>query len=200
MSDPLSAPARIAARVLTKFFTGPILDNTQRGYFCEAMVAEMLGPAARIVSHGWHPWDIEFGDTRADFPQRIRIQVKNSARLQTWQRRGPDADCSFILPYRRRPGAAGPPGVTREERGFLCDLFALCDHPETDRTVADHTDPAQWLVCLLPTDPRLGAITPGDIACLDSRLASATAPAIIRTVRTLAQGIRGRRAPCIRSP
>jgi hypothetical protein len=61
---------------MQEFLGAPVMDNNLRGYWCEAMVAEALGKECRITSKGWAPWDLEIGPTNADYPARIRIQVK----------------------------------------------------------------------------------------------------------------------------
>lgn len=190
-------PDRIRTRLVTEFLSAPILENALRGYLCEAMLAEQLGPLCRITSHGWAPWDLEIGPRTGTCPDRIRIQVKNSARLQTWHAEGhPASDSLFNLTWRHRPSywMRDAADVPCEEEGFLCDLFALCHHPVEDRTLADQTDPAQWQVYLLAADPACGHVTTGEIAACRATLARTGRPSSAqRRPATLAQGIRGRR-------
>lgn len=168
-----------------------IIENSLRGHLCEIMVAEAMGPECRLVSGGWHAWDLELGEPGT--PDFLRIQVKNSAALQSWHSEGSTpSECSFSLTYRARPAffERDNPGVPCEPHGFLCDLYVLCHHPETDPSIADHADPDQWLVYLVPTDPKRGAITADEIERAEQR---APRPrAVMRKPGTLETGIRGR--------
>ena len=188
-------PTAITARLIRDAFDQPLIDNALRGYWCEYMVAEALGPACRHVGGGWHAWDLEVGSGRADDPV-IRIQVKNSARLQTWHRGGAmRSDPSFTLTYRRRPAYFDRDwaGVPCEEEGFLCDLYLLCLHDETDETVADHRDPAQWQFFVVPVTGPLSGVTEEERAWAEEKFRRTNRPVtLIRKPRTLAAGIRGR--------
>ena len=189
-------PSQIQNRVLTEYLTAKILDNALRGYFCEAMLAEALGPVCRIASHGWAPWDLEIGPRAARFPDRIRIQVKNSASLQTWHgSESPPSDSLFNLTWRRRPAYwdRDAKDVPCEDEGFLCDLFALCHHPVSDPAIADQTDPAQWQVYLLAADPALGHITTAEVvACRATFVRTGKPTSTQRRPVTLETGIRSR--------
>lgn len=193
---PVFDGGRVLDRMTREFFDRPVMDNALRGYWCEAMVAEALGPAARIVSHSWHPWDIQIGPDRASFPERVRIQVKNSARLQTWHENGsPPSRCVFHLPYRRLPASFthGAPQVPCEPKGFLCDLFALCLHSEVVPDRADQREPAQWSVYLLPVVGPRQAVTDTELAFAEDALSKgARSSNVVRRPETLSQGIRGR--------
>ena len=71
--------SRCLDRLRDDLLASRLIENSLRGYLCEVMVAEAIGPDCRIVSSGWHPWDLELGEPgTADF---LRIQVKNSAAL-----------------------------------------------------------------------------------------------------------------------
>lgn len=129
------------------------MQNNLRGIYCEYMVADALGPACNIVSHSWNAWDLELGDQAGAFPDRIRLQVKNTARLQPWQIGTLERTrCQWSLPQRRRPAyfSSYNPGIQCEEYGFLCDAFVLCHHPETDENLVDQSDPAQWWFYVVP--------------------------------------------------
>lgn len=95
---------RIEHRVIKEFLSSNLIDNNLRGYWIEAMVAEALGPNCQCVSGAWHVWDLQFGKSQDEYPNRIRIQVKNTARLQTWTHfsRNPSA-CQWELRARRKP-------------------------------------------------------------------------------------------------
>ena len=172
------------------------MDNTVRGLWCEFMVAEALGQQCKAVGFAWHPWDLQFGDNKDLFPDRIRIQVKNSARLQSWhETSGKVTDCKFGLTWRKRPEyfAKDFPDTPCEDQGFMCDLFILCHHPGLTLTQTDHRDPTQWEFFLLPTRGPNIAVTKAEIAGLRTKISEPKASA--RTERqphTLIKGIRGR--------
>jgi hypothetical protein len=174
-----------------------IIENSLRGYWCEQMLAETLGPECKVISSGWHPWDLQIGPDQAEFPERIRIQVKNSAARQTWH--GLDANTSrvtFDLPYRRIPAyfARQFPETICEAEGFLCDIFALCYHPVWNIEEVDQTDPAQWLTYLLPSRPEFGAITEAEYRQVKEGFdLNGKRSSLQRRPNTMELGIRGRK-------
>jgi len=172
------------------------MDNTMRGIWCEYMVAEALGTECKTVGFGWNAWDLQIGESGADLPDRIRIQVKNNARMQVWNAGTKRlSDATFSLPWRRRPDyfERYTPGVPCEAEGFLCDVFILCHHPETDGTSADQRDPSQWEFYILPVRGPNCAVTESEIASMRAHLAKGKARAsTIRRPETLQHGIRGR--------
>lgn len=186
----------IRRRVVDEFLAARLLDNNLRGYWCEAMVAEAIGPACKIVSGGWHAWDLQIGPDAGVFPRRLRIQVKNSTRLQSWNvATGKPSETIFQLTWRRRPYyfARDFPGVPCEETGFMCDLFILCHHPVEIGSDADHRDPEQWEFYLLPAVGPKTAITGEELLNVKRGLEVSGKPSSThRRPRTLRQGIRGR--------
>lgn len=179
-----------------ELFGQRLLDNTMRGYWCESMVAEALGPECKIVGAGWHAWDLQIGPDRAQFPERIRIQVKNSARLQPWNLlTAKPSKCQFDLKVRKKPYYFDPynPGVPCEEVGFLCEVFVLCLHNISNPDAADHLDPEQWLFYPVPVIGPLSAITAKEMKAAINRVEETGKPAsCIRRPETLGKGIRGR--------
>lgn len=135
---------RIRGRLINDLYDQPLMQNNLRGVWVEYLVADALGANCRIVSHDWNAWDLEFGNSRCTYPDRIRLQVKNTARTQPWHKRtGQLTECQWSLKLRRRPSYFEQynPGVPREDYGFLCDAFLLCHHPIEDWSIADHQDP-----------------------------------------------------------
>jgi hypothetical protein len=186
----------VEARFFREAFGRPLLDNTLRGLWCEFMLCEALGHGCRPVGLAWHPWDLQIGPNEADFPERIRIQVKNSAALQTWnEARGTTSAPLFNLAWRRCPQdfRATHPETPCEAEGFLCDLFILCHHPVTDWAVADHREPGQWRFYLLPVLGPFCAVSDAEKSALRASLAASGRPASTqRRPGTLEAGIRGR--------
>lgn len=186
---------KIYRRLEREFLGSRLIDNSLRGYWCEAMLAEALGSCFKIVSHGWHPWDLQFGADDANYPNRIRIQVKNAAAAQTWHKQGSAPSSPlFSLKYRKRPRhfEHSQAEVPCEKAGFLCEVFALCYHPK-DIHQADHRIPEQWLVYLLPIVGPNCAITGTEIAYLRQKTLESGKPSQTqRAPGTLEKGIRGR--------
>jgi hypothetical protein len=187
----------VKARFFREAFSGRLLDNTLRGLWCEFMMCEALGPECRPVGLAWHPWDLQIGSDSEGTPERIRIQVKNSAVLQSWNEiEGKASTPLFNLTWRRRPAYFDRthPGVPCEQEGFLCDLFILCHHPAADWTVADHREPAQWRFYLVPVVGPPRAVSDAEIAAMRSGVLSSGKPSSTqRRPGTLESGIRGRR-------
>lgn len=149
--------ARIKNRLMADLFGQPLMQNNLRGVWIEYMVAEALGPECRLVGGDWNAWDLELGDVRAEYPERIRIQVKNTACTQTWnQRFGRLTECEWALTLRRKPNyfAKYNPDIACEDYGFLCDVYVLCHHKEKDFSVADHHKAEQWDFYIVPVTPR----------------------------------------------
>lgn len=186
----------IKSRFFREAFDKPLLDNTMRGLWCEFMIAEALGPECRAVGFGWHPWDLQIGPDSGTLPERIRIQVKNSAALQSWNATsGKLSRSSYNIGWRRRPAYFDRdfPDVPCEETGFLCDLFILCHHPAQAVETADHRAPEQWQFYLLPVTGPHCAVTEAEIAYMRRTLDITGRPsATQRQPLTLATGIHGR--------
>jgi hypothetical protein len=94
----------------------------------------------------------------AEFPDRIRIQVKNTSRTQTWNKRSKKlSECQWSLTLRNKPNYfdAYNPGVPCERYGFLCDAFVLCCHFEEDWSKADHRNLSQWNFYVVPVTNEL---------------------------------------------
>lgn len=189
---------RIKERFYEEVFSNPLIENSLRGYWCEMMVAEALGRKCRIVGREWHPWDLQIGPDQGKFPERIRIQVKNSARLQTWNvRSGKISDCMYNITYRKRPDyfERDNVGVECEPSGFLCDIYVLCHHSESDPDRADHRDPSQWEFFLLPITGKNCGLTSDELAWVRKGFENSGKPSSCqRRPLTMTKGIRGRPA------
>jgi len=121
------------------------------------MAAEALGPNCRIVSGDWNAWGLELGDCSKEYPDRVRIQVKNAARTQSWHRRSQRlTKCKWSRTLRNKPNFFDEynPGIPCEEYGFLCDAFILCHHPIEDWSRADHRVVDQWDFFIVPVTKR----------------------------------------------
>ncbi len=194
----LITPKQIRDRMIREIFNQALMENSFRGIWCEYMVAEALGSECKTVGTGWHAWDLQIGESKDAFPQRIRIQVKNSARLQSWNAEtGIESKCQFNLTLRKRPSYFEQynVGVPCEEFGFLCDLYILCLHDDPKRKSANHGDPAQWKFFLLPVVGPKTAVTEQEFVSARRKFLSTRKPtSLMRRPETLPTGIRGRPA------
>lgn len=58
-------------------FDVPVMQNNLRGLWVEVMISELLGCDWKHTGDDWAAWDIEG-------PNNVRIEVKQSARAQSW--------------------------------------------------------------------------------------------------------------------
>jgi hypothetical protein len=187
----------IKRRANKELFDTQLMDNAIRGYWCEAMVAESLGSGCEIVGGGWNAWDIQIGEDLGAFPDRIRIQVKSSARLQIWNKaNGKQSDCTFNLTYRKKPDYHDEYHSTAncEDFGFLCDLYILCLHDERDIKKADQRDPSQWKFYLVPVAGENCYFSELELANAHTLIANGKqkTSSFMRRPETMEKGIRGR--------
>jgi hypothetical protein len=112
----------IIAGLAERLFDRPIMDNRERGQYAEQLVLSALGPGWKSVGEGWHPWDIE-GDVGGG---RIRIQVRQSAIRQLWQR-PKKLKPSFSTEIKDKPKYVerDHPGIVIEPRGRFCEIFVF---------------------------------------------------------------------------
>lgn len=62
---------------IRKMFDVPVMQNNLRGLWVEIMVCELLGQGWKYTGNDWAGWDLEHEDG-------FRVEVKQSARAQTW--------------------------------------------------------------------------------------------------------------------
>jgi len=127
-------------------YSGRILNNSHRGNLVEMMVLSALGDDWKMVSLGWHPWDLQRGEGQ----NRIRIQVKQCAALQLW---GKTKKLQINFGWKDKPPEyfeRDNPGEKIEAEGRFCELFVIGLHLVADNTV-DQVDPKQWEFLVIPT-------------------------------------------------
>lgn len=146
----------IAADIL---FAGPVLDNSARGVYIEALTFSQLRHDGRWrhVGPGWGPWDLQRG-THAN-NDRVRVQVRAAAYEQYWPKPTKpryeyglgwkDGTVDYFEDY-YDPSIYG----LCEPQSFRCDLFLFAWHgPDLS-----HPDPQAVLTQSYPrdqTDPNL---------------------------------------------
>ena len=67
---------KLLARIRSMFDV-PVMQNNLRGLWVELMVFELLGDDWKHAGNDWSAWDLERIDG-------LRVEVKQSARLQSW--------------------------------------------------------------------------------------------------------------------
>lgn len=140
-------PEDIAQDVYDRHINQRVILNVFRASHVEAMVLRALGKAYQLTE-GWEAWDI------VERVSGRRIEVKQSAALQTW--RGPKSRsrASYDIAERKLQ-YVGVEAVTHEPPQRLADLYIFAWHgDESDR--CDHRDPQQWefLVVLAESLPK----------------------------------------------
>jgi hypothetical protein len=129
-----------------KMYSDRILNNSHRGDVVEMIVLSALGSNWRLVSLGWHPWDLQYGSGES----RVRIQVKQCAALQLW---GPTKCLQLNFGWKKKAAdyfSRDNPEEDIETNGWFCDIFVFGLHLETDKNRADQVDPAQWKFLVVP--------------------------------------------------
>ncbi len=97
----------------------------------------------------WDAYDLETASG-------LKIEVKSSAYLQTWEQRTPTSP-SFSIGVKRDWDAKT--GGWATEAGRAADIYVFCVFAEQDRAKADPLDTGQWFFLLCPT-PLLDAHFP----------------------------------------
>ena len=122
-----------------------LLSNTLRGALAEYIVATALDIDTKGSRTGFFEYDLLYGD--------IRIEVKSSAYLQTWERDGfsrisfniyqsHPASAMNVMDYESEPSSA-PPGA---------DIYVFCLFNEKDRDTANPMLLEQWTFYVVRTD------------------------------------------------
>lgn len=138
--------AEAVGALLRERYDRPVMSNLIRPHYVEFMIGAALGSAWTVVSADWAGWDLEHAGG-------ARIEVKQSAALQTWTGRqslnGRTTRGSFDV--RRRTGYWTDGGARwLAYDGRAADLFVFAWHPVVDAARADQRDPWQWLFYIVP--------------------------------------------------
>ena len=146
--EDLGVHNRVVERLFQQLYNQRIIDNVDRGVYVEYMIEAALqdfDPAWECMP-GWSMWDLEHSVSKA------RIEVKQSAKLQTWSRgsTGRASSPSFrIAPTKWYWDNATGVSVETEPQRWA-DLYIFAYHPEDNEGVADHRRPDQWEFYLVP--------------------------------------------------
>jgi hypothetical protein len=115
----------------------PIVANYYRSDIVEAMVSYAL-TNWEWCSGDWAGYDFKH---LGRGEQEIRLEVKQTSALQPWKSKSPSKAKWDIAP--RSGFWEGSLWTARPGRN--ADIYVFVKHSETNKNVADHRDPAQWL-------------------------------------------------------
>lgn len=137
----------IISSLAKRLYDRKIMDNRERGDYAEELVAEALGKQWKWVGIGWHPWDFE-GNVDG---KRIRIQVKQSAARQIWQR-PKRFNPHFSIETKDKPSYVERDhlGILIEDAGRFCEIIIFAWHGVDDIKRCDHRAPNQWIFFVVP--------------------------------------------------
>jgi hypothetical protein len=158
----------IFREIISDLFDKKIIGNVYRPDFIERLILKGLGDGFSLKSADWSGWDIEHSDG-------VRIEVKQSAALQTWSNRGPTAgrNTAGSFDIAPRTGYYDDGGsVWKEEAGRAAQIYVFAWHPLTDQT-CDHRDPAQWRFFIVPS-----AQLPGTQKTISRRVVESRWPSV----------------------
>ncbi len=132
----------VSERLVERVYDRALIGNVERGGYVECMIelalSEVLPPWTLTAT--WDAWDLEQRETGA------RIEVKQSAALQTWT--GPQrssATPSFDIAARSGyyPNG-GSDWLALEQPQRFADVYIMAWHGATDADLVDHRLPDQW--------------------------------------------------------
>lgn len=120
----------VTQRLVERVFNQRLIINVDRGQYVECLIelalSELRPPWS--LTDTWAAWDLE-----QQAENGARIEIKQSAALQTWDT--PNAG-------RAREFNIAPPRPA--------DLYVMAWHDETDPNIADHRLPEQWRFYVVP--------------------------------------------------
>lgn len=127
--------APLLGRLVERLYGHRLVRNVLRGELVEQIVLDSLG-AGWIAAEDYGSWDIAHHSG-------FRIQVKQSAALQTWHSElsGPSRP-RFMID--ERLGYSQQKLAVDEPRARHCEVFVFAWHPIFSKE-ADHRDASQWL-------------------------------------------------------
>ena len=117
-----------------------LVSNALRGAFGEYLVALAVG-AADKVQEEWAPYDVRS-------PDGIRIEVKTSGYIQTWQQQTlstPRFGIGKSYAWNNETGTFSPAPQRSAE------VYVFCLHHHKDQDTINPLDLSQWTFYILPT-------------------------------------------------
>ena len=121
----------------------PLISNVWRGDYIECLVSTALEPEWAVTwSSGddWAAWDLEHASG-------ARLEVKNSAARQSWDRSGEEPQRRPTFDIRPRQGywiSSNGKWTKVYAPGRQADVYAFAWHDEIREDVADHRVASKW--------------------------------------------------------
>ena len=131
----------VSQRLVERAYNQPLIGNVERGAYVECMVELALSELRPFwsLTETWAAWDLQQQDTSA------RIEVKQSAALQTWSSTAPTKPPKFdIAPRSGYYDDGGSLWVAPETPQRFADVYIMAWHDERNAQIADHRQPDQW--------------------------------------------------------
>lgn len=122
-----------------KWAHSDLLGNTERGVFAEYLVRLALNITGNRLS--WDKYDLLY-------KERIRIEVKSSAYIQTWGQKELSSISFSISPSLGWDVNSNSYEDTRKRQS---DIYVFCLLDCKDQSVVQPTDTSQWVFYVLPT-------------------------------------------------
>lgn len=123
---------------IRNMFDVPIMQNNLRGLWVELMVCELLGNDWEYAGSDWAAWDLERSDG-------LRIEVKQSARLQSWGASTSSPRFSIAAAKGHYPD--GKNYVPNQSGKRLADLYVFAWHDGSDQRSA-----VEWQFYVIASD------------------------------------------------
>ena len=134
-----------------RWSSSDLLDNTLRGSYCEFIVATALELDVAVSHENWLPWDLPFPcqwqDIYGDIHNNIRIEVKSSAYLQSWNE---DKLSNIIFSIRQTHAWDAEKGFYGEFKR-QSDVYVFCLYDVKERSKADPLILDKWKFYIVPT-------------------------------------------------
>ena len=142
-------------REVMKAYQVPVMNNTHRSEYVEAMVAVALAESGWSRTKPWDSWDFEHKSSG------LRMEVKQSAAAQAWGEGRTSGPPRFDI--RARSGYWDQSAKWRSSPGRHADVYVFAWHAGAGDSV-DQREPANWQFyvvpeCRLPDQKTVGLST-----------------------------------------
>lgn len=117
-----------------------LLENTERGVFAEYLVALALG-LVHVPRQNWLPYDLLY-------KEKIKIEVKSSAYIQSWQQK---QHSKIIFNISRTRSWDPLTNMVANHKTRDADFYVFCVYKEEDRNKANVLNVLSWDFFILPT-------------------------------------------------
>ncbi|URW76458.1 hypothetical protein M9980_04360 [Sphingomonas donggukensis] len=131
----MTKQAELVARLYKRLYDKPLIRNDLRGELVEEMVAIALEPEWVSCGDDWGASDLRHVESG------LRMQVKQSAALQTWHRDGFSKSSPRFSIKQKTGSWVASTWTAHIWRN--AEIFVFGWHPLSDKD-CDHRDPEQW--------------------------------------------------------